>query len=45
MTLITHKIEILFYSHNKKLWSEEQEDELRHLYMENQNNPQTDQGT
>ncbi|KAG4077692.1 hypothetical protein HA402_015735 [Bradysia odoriphaga] len=28
---------------NKRGWSEEQEDELRHLYMENQNNPQTDQ--
>ncbi|CAG4919441.1 unnamed protein product [Colias eurytheme] len=27
----------------KNTWSEEQEDELRNLYMENQSNPQTDQ--
>ncbi|KAI8424376.1 hypothetical protein MSG28_002902 [Choristoneura fumiferana] len=27
----------------KGVWSEEQEDELRKLYMENQSNPQTDQ--
>lgn len=30
---------------SKKAWSEEQEDELRQLYMENQQNPATDQGT
>lgn len=28
----------------KKSWTEEQEDELRQLYMENQNNPSTDMG-
>lgn len=28
----------------KKKWTEAQEDELRQLYMENQNNPSTDQG-
>ena len=28
----------------KGVWSEEQEEELRRLYMENQSNPQTDQG-
>lgn len=29
---------------NKKAWTEEQEDELRQLYMENQSNPSTEQG-
>lgn len=33
----------LFYR-NKKAWTEEQEDELRQLYMENQANPSTEQG-
>lgn len=29
----------------KGVWTEENEEELRSLYMENQSNPQTDQGT
>lgn len=29
---------------NKKAWTEEQEDELRQLYMENQSNPSTEKG-
>lgn len=28
----------------KAAWSEEQEEELRRLYMENQENPESDQG-
>lgn len=31
-------------SGTKASWTEEQEDELRHLFLENQNNPETDQG-
>lgn len=34
----------LYFLRNKKGWTEEQEDELRNLYMENQNNPSTDMG-
>lgn len=31
---------------NKKIgWTEEQEEELRQLFMENQNNPSTEKGT
>lgn len=38
------QINFLFIDWRKKNWTEEQEDELRQLYMENQNNPTTDQG-
>lgn len=32
------------HSGKKMSWSEEQEEELRQLYIENQNNPSTEQG-
>lgn len=32
------------FSHKKSGWTEEQEDELRQLYQENQENPSTEQG-
>lgn len=31
-------------SGKKMAWTEEQEEELRQLYIENQNNPSTEQG-
>lgn len=31
-------------SGKKMAWTEEQEEELRQLFMENQNNPSTEQG-
>ena len=41
------KLLLPFFSRDKPgkgVWSEEQEEELRRLYMENQSNPETDQG-
>lgn len=38
------RLNFRFYSNNKQAWSEEQEDELRQLYMENQSNPSTEKG-
>lgn len=35
---------ILFFYRPKNAWSEEQENELRALFMENQQNPATDEG-
>lgn len=40
----TLKITILCWNSVKKKWTEEQEDELRQLHMENQQNPSTDKG-
>lgn len=34
----------LFISGTKVKWTEEQEEELRQLFLENQNNPETDDG-
>lgn len=43
--LIRYYLPFFFSCSGKKVgWSEEQEEELRQLYMENQNNPSTEQG-